>query len=343
MKGKAVTHLWNQLRRQFDAESGHLHRIFFPEEDDAVVMTPNDSYLRVWLSELFLAKEVAWGAERIPVVQAAVRLRFGGPQLKTFVTLAQPPVRAEHGVFQDYQLTELLPYSGSTIELQASLHQILGKNNLATAIDILTDFASLVTPPVSAALTIVDTVAAGVEKIIEANAKDPVLMLQSALATPGANLSNELRPGWLVIVRATENELPERELYMNGGRLCRNGERLTGFDYIVLRIEGRKERNDWRTPDLDQAISEATYAKAMGRTEDYENMRARALSSIYFSSDLTPPQRKQVAQAVKEELSEATPGATAPGALTIAGIIDRRGLPSREEVWDLTLAELLSV
>src|SRR6516225_8851860 len=90
MNDSAVSRLWAKIRRQVDAEAGHLHRLYFPQ-DDAVPMTPNDSYLRVWLSELFLAKEVSWGAERSPAVQASVRLRCGGLRPKTFVTLVQPP------------------------------------------------------------------------------------------------------------------------------------------------------------------------------------------------------------------------------------------------------------
>ena len=72
MSDSAAGRLWNRIRRQVDADAGHLHRLFFPQAE-AAVMTPNDSYLRVWLSELFLAKEVAWGVERLPAVQASVR------------------------------------------------------------------------------------------------------------------------------------------------------------------------------------------------------------------------------------------------------------------------------
>jgi hypothetical protein len=129
---------------------------------------------------------------------------------------------------------------------------------------------------------------------------------------------------------------------MHGGRLCRNGERLTGYDYMVLRVEGRRTRPDWRTPDLDRAISEAAYAKGLGRSHEYERLRADALSRIYFSADLTPPQRKQVAKAVMEEFDEAAPGAAAAGDLTVAAIVARRGLPSRQEIEHLTFQELLS-
>jgi hypothetical protein len=329
------------VRRQFDAQAGHQQRLFFPQPD-ATPLVPDDSYVRIWLSELFLAREVAWGTERSPAVQASVRLLFGAASPQTFVTLTQPPVPAARGVFEDYQLTSLLPYRGASVELQASLFEILGRSNLRTAIDILTSFASLVTPPVSAALSIVDRVAAGVEKVIDANAAEPTLVLQATLGAPGAGLDNELRPGWLAVVRATGDELPSAELGITDGRLCRGGRRLTGFDYLMLRVEGRRERDDWRTPDLDHAISGAVYQRLIGRAEEYERLRADALAKIFFSADFTPVQRYQVAQAVKEELSHLEPGATAPGELTVAGIVARRGLPSRDEVSRLTLTDLLA-
>ena len=341
MNDGAVGRLWKRIRQQVDAEADHLHQVFFPQ-DDGVTMRPNDSYLRIWLSELFLAKQMSWGVERSPAVQASVRLLFGGLSQQTFATLVQPPVTAGHGVFEDYQLTDLLPYRGQSVELQAGLYEILGASNLRTAIDIVADFASLVTPPISAALAVVDKVASGIEKVIAANASDPTLCLQGVLAAPGGGLTNELRPGWTAVVRATESELPKAELHLRDGRLCRHGERLTGFDYIVLRVEGRHSRDDWRTPDLDRAISNAAYARDLGRSDEYERLRADALSQIYFSADLTPAQRKQLAQSVKEELGSAAPGAAVLGEMTAASIVTRRGLPSRREVEYLTLSELLA-
>jgi len=111
---------------------------------------------------------------------------------------------------------------------------------------------------------------------------------------------------------------------------------------MVLRIEGRRERDDWRTQDLDQAIREAAYAKSLGRSGDYERARADALSKIYFSPDFTPVQRNQVAQAVKDELGDTEPRAAAPGEMTVGAIVGRRGLPPRESTRHLTLGELLS-
>ncbi len=81
MSDGAASRLWQRIRQQFDAEAGHLHRLLFLD-DGAVPMTPNDSYVRVWLTELHLAKQVSWGVGRSPVIQASVRLMFGGLSTK---------------------------------------------------------------------------------------------------------------------------------------------------------------------------------------------------------------------------------------------------------------------
>ena len=45
--------------------------------DDAP-LEPGGSYLRLWLSEMFLTRRVAWGREWFPAVHSEIRLQFGG-------------------------------------------------------------------------------------------------------------------------------------------------------------------------------------------------------------------------------------------------------------------------
>ena len=340
MSDSAVGKLWNRIRRQVDADAGHLHRLFFPQAE-AAVMTPNDSYLRVWLSELFLAKEVAWGAERLPAVQASVRLVFGAPGPQTFVTLVQPPVTTGRGVFEDYQLTELLPYAGRSVELQAALYGILGKNNLGTAIDVLSGFASLVTPPLSTALSIADMVATGAEKIIEANASDPLLCLQGTWPRRAAGEPTSSSPAGSRSSAPPSMSCPRRNCTSATGGCAERGPahrlRLHGAAGGGPRGTRRLADAGPRSGDQRGGLREGH-----GRPEEYERLRADALSRIYFSPDLTPTQRYQVAQAVKEELGSAGPGAAAAGEMTVAAIVARRGLRPATLFRHLTLSELLS-
>ncbi len=336
MSDNPAVRLWDRIKDQFAKEADHLVSVFLPEPDTAPLM-PNDSYLRVSLSELFLADEREWGGDRIPAVQASVRLLFSGPRPQTFATLVQPTATTGRGMFEDYLITEWLPYRGQPVELEAALYEVLGKSNLLTAIGIVADFASLVTPPVSAALAVIDKVAAGIEKVIEANARDPVLVLHGTLK------GGDLRPGWLALVRAMEKELRPGGLGLSpAGRLTYDGGRLTGYDYLVLRVEGCQERADWRTPDLDEAISAVLYARDIGRQAEYEQRTAEVLGKIWLSPDFTPTQRKQLACAVKDELGQSAPGAVGEGGMTIAEIVARHGLPSCAEIRHLTLEQLLS-
>ena len=336
MSENPAVRLWGHLKDLFVKEGEHLVSVFFAEKDSAPLV-PNDSYLRLSLSELFLADEKEWGGDHIPAVQASIRLKFTTTAPQTFTTLVQPSVPTGRGVVEDYPLTEWLPYRGQAVEFEAALYQILGKNNLLTAISILSDFTSLVTPPVSAALAIVDKVAAGIEKVVEANAKDPALVVHKTLS------GEALRPGWLAVIRATDQDLNSQSLYLNEpGKLSQAASRLTGYDFLVLRVEGTADREDWRTPDLDAAIKAAGNARAMARKDEYERLRDEALTKIYLSPDLTGPHQRQLAKLVQEELDTYAAGAAGAGGMTVADIVARRGLPSRSEVQHLTLSELLS-
>jgi hypothetical protein len=278
----------------------------------------------------------------MPVVKASARVLFGKPDKRApgatnlekqeFAILIKPD--AGQGVFRDYPITEWLPYQGQQVDLEAALYSVLGKNRLLTAIDILSDFASLVTPPISAALAVADRVVTGIEKVIRSNGADPVLQLHTSLTAPG----------WVIVVGATEDKLPRAELSMNDmGQLCRNGKQLTGYNYLVLRVESCRERDDWRTPDLDMVIAAALNARDNDDAEKvYKRRYDEALSKIYLSPDFTTGQRKKLAKAVKEELDDTSYGAVSEGGMSLAEIVTRRGLPDDSEVEFLTLDELIA-
>jgi hypothetical protein len=127
------------------------------------------------------------------------------------------------------------------------------------------------------------------------------------------------------------------------GQLCRKGKQLTGCNYLVLRVESCRERDDWRTPDLDMAIAAALNARDNDHAKEaYKRLYAEALSKIYLSPDFTPSQRKKMAKIVKEELDDTSYGSASGGGVTLAEIVARRGLPSDGEVEFLTFDELIA-
>jgi len=341
MSGNAAVRAGRWLRGQVYRRAEHLHLVPI-EEKGAAKLVADKSYVRVWLSEFWLAADRSWAFSRKPVVTASAQVLFGKPdkrepgarslEKQEFAVLIRPD--AAQGIFRDYPITEWLPYQGQQIELRAALYSVPGKNRLLPAVDILADFASLVTPPISAAIAIADRVTAGIEKAIRSNGTEPVLPLHTSLTAPG----------WVVAVGAREDDLPRAALSLNdAGQPCRDGRQLTGYNYLVLRVESCRERDDWRTPDLDMAIAAALNARDNeGAKEVWERRRDEAISKVYRSPDFTSGQRRKLAKVVKEELDDMSYGAVSSGGVTIAEIVSRRGLPDDREVEFLTLDDLIA-
>ena len=82
--------------------------------------TPQQDYLRIWLSDMFLARDRAWFRDRHPAVHASVRLTFANWPGLEFTAVARPPEgMLGPGERRDYPLTPLIPYSGGVVELEA--------------------------------------------------------------------------------------------------------------------------------------------------------------------------------------------------------------------------------
>jgi hypothetical protein len=341
MSGNVAVRTGRWLRGQVYRRAEHSQLVVI-QEQGAAKLVPDKSYVRVSLSEFWLAADRSWTFGRTPVVKASAQVLFGKPDKRApgatnlekqeFAILIKPD--GGQGVFRDYPITEWLPYQGQQVGLAAALYSVPGKNRVLAAVDILSDFASLVTPPISAALAVADRVTAAIEKVIRSNATDPVLPLHTSLTAAG----------WIIVVDATEDKLPRAELSVNDvGQLCRNGKHLTGCNYLVLRVESCRERSDWRTPDLNMAIAAALNARDNdGAEQVYKRRYDEVLSMIYLSPDFTTGQRKKLAKVVKEQLDDTSYGAVSDGGMTLADIVARRGLPDDSEVEFLTLEELIA-
>jgi hypothetical protein len=344
--------LWDRMRSWVQSNAAQLVWTPVPAGEDGAGLTPHDSYFRIWLSEAFLDKDKTWFTNHYPAVHASVRLNFGGEPGATFTSLSRPPEGGlGPGVYGNYALTSLLPYRGGTVELQAGLTAVDGANALAAAFSVVQDFSSLIGPPLGEALGIAGKVADGVQKLLDAGQDDVVLGLHQQYASAGGGGAHVLRPGYWALVRATEREVRPADLRVEGDRLrvaAGNGTTpLEGHDYILLRIEGRKERDDWRFKRFEDLIAKAIDAHYADNQPSYTGYRNAVLAEILSSPDLTRPDALRVATAVKRELDQAVAaglGATGDGPLDLAGIVERSA-PSRDEVAGmeaLTVGDLLA-
>src|SRR5262249_55565535 len=79
-------------------------------------------------------------------------------------------------------------------------------------------------------------------------------------------------------------------------------EPLTGYDYVLLRVEGRSERDDWRLKDISDLLGKATEAILKGEEKEAEAFRVAAITAAWRSDDFAVGDRRRIVQAIKGEL-----------------------------------------
>jgi hypothetical protein len=294
----------------------HFLSVAIPKErtdtnyDDAPLV-PYQSYVRFWLSEMFLTKNVSWFREWCPAVHASVQLNYGGQPSVRFDKVASLPEELQaKGVVLNFGLTELMPYNGGTVEMTAGLLAIPMKQSpyVTTAIKVISDFASLVAPPLGTALAISKKVATGIEQFMNVSGGQVHLGMHQSFNSEGGGGANNLKPGYIAVILASYNQVEEDRLIVRGDRLWYNyngdNKPFEGYDYMLFRVEGRKERDDWRLKDIQEPTDNAVQAWLKGNEEEAKAFTVTALTAAYRSADLAVHDRRRVIQAINAELQQ---------------------------------------
>jgi hypothetical protein len=253
---------------------------------------------------MFLTDSRKWFRDLYPAVSSQVQLKFANQDGVTFSRVASPPKeQLGPGVYEDYRLTELMPFNGGTLEIQTALLALRSESSLLGAIKVLEGFSQLVTAPLGQVLAIATQVTNGLDRMFGAAEGQVHLGFHQTYISGGGGGTNELKPCYVAVIAATEGQLPPAELSVQNGHLCRRGAQLTGFDYVVFRIEGREQRDDWRLKNIAEPLDKALEALAEGDTKKAEACQQAAIAAALLSSDLVRSDRRRVIEAIKEELS----------------------------------------
>lgn len=346
MANEYLRSTWKRIQGWFVQNASQSTVVFLPEAG-AESLPAYTGYVRLWLAEGFLAQQRAWAADQFPALHGGVSLSFLGNEAAAFASLSRPPDRWKvPGAQMDFPMTALLPFNGGTVEVEAALYKATTDSPIGMAVDLVGGIASLLGPPLAVAAVIADKLSDGLDAVLQASKTDPVLGVHWTLVSPGGG-GNALTPGHLVVVGAPTGSLPGTLVIDNGRLRLDTGRDLalvTGRDYLVLRVECRAERDDWRLPELDGLIRSAGEAFILGQQEVYQSRRTEAIARAWNCADLIPTDRTRVALLVKEELdSLAELGAVPPDDRTIGRIAGER-LPTADDARldGLTLGQLLS-
>lgn len=282
-----------------------------PRPDDEVLVA-GGSYVRVKLATMFLRKEVAFAKRVYPAVHSLVRFSFGDriielPGLADSTRLGNQQNARGDLVAHNFALTPIMPFNGGDLAISASLIALEGENYLASALGVLGNFADqLMVTQLSAALNIAQPLARGIQDLFGAGNGRVHLGFHNSYK------AGQLRNGYVAAVAASREEIdPDRLrvkddlLWLEGGG--RRLDPLEGYDYLLLRTEVSKTRDDWNgLTSIQEPFQEALKALRHRATESLADEFFRAaLLKVWQAPELTEAHRRIVKEKLKTSFETA--------------------------------------
>ncbi|GAA2894274.1 hypothetical protein Acy02nite_55330 [Actinoplanes cyaneus] len=338
----ALDDLGRRVSRWWGRASEHLvyHFAAAPGTTAPIV---RDSYVRVWLTDMFLADARVRAADVFPALRCSVTMDLDGTRVTTSAVVQAPPGQEAPGP-RSGSLTGWVPYTGGSVGIQACLYAVKANDSLRLALDVLGVFASVAAPTIPALAQLGEQVAKGIDKVesaIDEVGDGPRLVLDKEYALTGGT-SDRLTPGHLAVINRPARDFDVSRLDLAGGQLRLDGGPLDGTDYLVLELQTTRERDDWTFPELDELVREAKEAQLRNETGRFDRLRQDLLVAIFTHPGLTHADQKRVAAGMRRELEDAGWGAAARDEVgSVADLVRFRGLPAPSEVGGLTLGDLL--
>lgn len=334
--------LWDKIRRTGQREaSAYLLEEVAAEPETSRSLVPHQDYFRIWLCEMFLARESTLLASWLPAASVEVTVSRAGRPTAGYSRVLRPDAETRGGtILVDYPVTDLVPYDGGTVEVDAALLGLQSSTRLDLVVDLLQTISLIPVPGVDQALAVAKQVTTATREMVKSTDGAVHLDLHTAWASADDEAGGGgLRTGYVAALLATSDQVDAGGLRVVDERLHRvdgtGTTHLLGWDYLLLRVEGRDQRDDFWLPDLQQLLDKAVDALGEGMPELADRYRTAAIAVVWKSPLYTWADRDRVVDAVNIRFAAVAGGgrgATAASAPQDLGELVRRYGPSREEV-----------
>jgi hypothetical protein len=337
--------MWDRIKRIVVAEAHHVTTQFIADPDGEVLY-PDQGYLRPWLVEGFLSDARTWGNDHFPALHGNVALSFGGSTSTTFSTFTRTSdIVKIPGERVNYPVSPLLPYTGGVVEIEAALYQATKLGPLAVAVQLAGAIAPLIGPPLSVAAAVADHISGGIDAVLGSVGNKPILAVHQGWSSAGGG-GAELRSGTLVVANTPPGSI--EPFTVIGGVVHIDSKpvavRPEGIDYLVIRLECREKRDNWRLPQFDALIRSAGEAYLRGHLDTFAAQRTEAIAAAWTSLDLVGPDRIRVAKLVAAEIDKVKELGAVPSPDRTFDVAATESLLPRDapELANVTLADLIA-
>jgi hypothetical protein len=265
------------------------------------VLNPHEGYVRVWLSQLFLARKSTLLSGWVPAAHARVAVSVAGRTTHEFGRVLRPdPDAMADGVRLNFPLSDLLPYEGGDVEVEAALIGLRSGNHLDVVVDLLSMVSALPVPGLDVAVK----VSTGVRDLVTRSDGAVHLNLHETLTAAGGG-GSPVRSQYRALVLASHEQLASERLrvvderlhQLDGGTVVP----LEGYDFMLLRVECRADRPDYWLPEIEELWTKAVGAYRDADTHAAEGYQRAACAAALGSPLLTRVDRRRLIEAIASQ------------------------------------------
>jgi hypothetical protein len=282
---------------------------------------PRQCYVIVRLSEMYLKDERVLWKKFYPMVHSFLRHKP-----REFAEVAGPGQLKELGsanldrlVGLAYPLTVPVVYNGNDLEILVGLYSVPAQDAAKVLLTSLGELSKLTGVAAEVALQIAGVVKTGVEGLLQIDgnalqlgARDTLRLQDEKSASAGKQGPGKIaKAGYLLAINAPSGSVDYKQLFVKKGRLYKGSNPNTATeysdnDYMLVEIEKREHREDWRLlPEVQKHEAIFDTALTSGKPVDDIKSEVKAkwlpfTTEIEASQDLTDPDKDRVMASIGE-------------------------------------------
>ncbi|RAX37834.1 hypothetical protein [Rhizobium tropici] len=270
-----------------------------------------ETYIRLWLVEMFLRDKSSWFTERYPLTYSLVEMSYGGTSIefanvsgKNRLDIQQTDLGKS--LLYNYPMTPLLPFRGGTISLDCGLVSMASDNTILKFAGVVSEFASkLGGAQIAMAAGIASSIASSVQDLLGAGKAVSKLYYHNAFT--GSNGASPLASGYIWLSEGKEGKIEANRLWITSEGIRQADTKEGSFkplepqDYMLVRIECVAERDDYRAfAYVSDPFEQALDAKGEGDDEKGKILLRQAKRAVQKSADFTKLDAKRIIAALDE-------------------------------------------
>jgi len=210
------------------------------------------------------------------------------------------------------ELTGLLPFNDGTVTVDAGLIGMQGNNDLKDLIKALGTFGSLLAvPQLSAAVKVAGPLADAIGSLVGVTKGVLMVGMSQTYSDSKGGAEAKLMAGYYAMLDAQDAEIKREKLWVIEDRLqygdtAETSQALTGYNYLLLRIERRENRDDWdRMASISGPYQNVLNALQAGNVDQAQVHLKTAIAAVLAAPELTKKvDRRRVVEELRAKFEE---------------------------------------